>query len=537
MSNQYLSFDVTKQSTPQQLITGRQGDSQLKFVTMLFWDGDKNVPYDLTGKQVVFEALKPDNTHIVDYEGITVLDAPAGLVRYSFNEQVFSVAGTMEQAFFKITHTDSNKNVIADSTLEVTINILENRVEFGINSKDYLSEYDDLTTRVKKKFDDYAATVQDGIDKAAQIHNEITAIQKQIDDNNIVTKKHFNDELQSRDSNINNNIIESKNKLNNLDYKMVSIALTRDTNIIVNDHVINHLKLTKTNVSFCPLVYVSDKNSSSLIVQDINRLQTFVDTISSTGVKVQMLKPHIATSSQGDAFDRATYNPSNYDAFFANWKSILLSYAAFAEKNNIDILCVGCEQYLTTNNQYLSKWQDICSSIKAKYPHLKLTYAMNTTEYLSPTTNWDMIACLDLAGLNVYPKYTSNPDYTKMPPTVLAHAWSGDNHFTRINYAEIIANIRLRYGKNVLITESGVLSVSDGLVWFLSNLKNPIYGNFEVTKLAIQTMRIITDNSPAIKGIAWWGFEGQFGVIPLDSSDSSMTVAETEISDWFSEVK
>ena len=345
------------------------------------------------------------------------------------------------------------------------------------------------------------------------------------------------DELQSRDSNINNNIIESKNKLNNLDYKMVSIALTRDTNTIVNDHVINHLKLTKTNVSFCPLVYVSDKNSSDLIVQDINRLQTFVDTISSTGVKVQMLKPHIATSSQGDAFDRATYNPSSYDAFFANWKSILLSYAAFADKNNIDILCVGCEQYLTTNNQYLSKWQDICSSIKAQHPKLKLTYAMNPTEMLNPSTNWDMITCLDFAGLNAYPKYTSNPDYTKTPPTVLAHAWSGDNHFTRINYAEIIANIRLQYGKNVLITESGVRSVDDGLVWMLSNLKNPTYGNFEVTKLAIQTMRIITDYSPAIKGIAWWVFEGQFGVIPLDSSDNSMTVAEKEISDWFSEVK
>ncbi|WP_370928777.1 BppU family phage baseplate upper protein [Leuconostoc mesenteroides] len=173
MSNQYLSFDVTKQSTPQQLITGRQGDSQLKFVTMLFWDGDKNVPYDLTGKKVAFEALKPDNTHIVDYEGITVLDAPAGLVRYSFNEQVFSVAGTMQQAFFKITHTDSDNNVIADSTLEVAINIVENRVEFGINSKDYLSEYDDLIAQVKKKFDDYAATVQDSIDKATALHADI----------------------------------------------------------------------------------------------------------------------------------------------------------------------------------------------------------------------------------------------------------------------------------------------------------------------------------------------------------------------------
>ncbi|MCT3055825.1 DUF2479 domain-containing protein [Leuconostoc citreum] len=193
MSNQYLSFDVTKQSTPQQLITGRQGDSQLKFVTMLFWDGDKNVPYDLTGKQVAFEALKPDNTHIVDYEGITVLDATAGLVRYSFNEQVFSVAGTMQQAFFKITHTDSDNNVIADSTLEVAINILENRVEFGINSKDYLSEYDDLIAQVKKKFDDYAATVKDSIDKAQALHDQIVQYTNLINSNGVILRSDFGD--------------------------------------------------------------------------------------------------------------------------------------------------------------------------------------------------------------------------------------------------------------------------------------------------------------------------------------------------------
>ena len=181
MSNQYLSFDVTKQSSPQQLITGRQGDSQLKFVSVLLWDGEKNIPYDLTGKQVAFESLKPDNNHIVDYEGITILDAPHGLFRYSFNEQVFAVAGKMQQAFFKITHTDNDNNVIADSTLEVAINILENRVEFGINSTDYLSEYDDLITKVKQKFDDYAATVHDSIDKAQQVHDEVNELLSQVD--------------------------------------------------------------------------------------------------------------------------------------------------------------------------------------------------------------------------------------------------------------------------------------------------------------------------------------------------------------------
>lgn len=185
MSNQYLTFDVTKSNKKQQLIIGRQGDSQLKFVSILFWDGEKNIPYDLTGKQVVFEALKPDNTHIVDYEGITILNAKGGLARYAFNEQVFAAAGTMQQAFFKITQTDSKNNVVTDSTLEISIKVLENKIEFGINSEDYLSEYDRLVAEVEKKFDDYADDVQDNIDK-------VNVLSQQITDNNIVKATDFN---------------------------------------------------------------------------------------------------------------------------------------------------------------------------------------------------------------------------------------------------------------------------------------------------------------------------------------------------------
>lgn len=221
MSNQYLSFDVTKQSAPQQLITGRQGDSQLKFVTMLLWDGDKNIPYNLVNKQVIFEALKPDDTHIIDYDGITILDAEAGLVRYSFNEQVFSAAGIMQQAFFKITHTDSDNNVITDSTLEVAINILENRVEFGINSKDYLSDYDELIIKLKKKFDDYAATVQDSIDKAQALHDQIVEYTNLINSGAFILKKDFG-EIGNIKQPLGSNFIEKLN--NEFDNRGVNVA-------------------------------------------------------------------------------------------------------------------------------------------------------------------------------------------------------------------------------------------------------------------------------------------------------------------------
>ncbi len=83
--------------------------------------------------------------------------------------------------------------MIADSTLEVAINILENRVEFGINSKDYLSEYDDLITQVKKKFDDYATTVKDSIDKAQALHEQIVEYTNLINANQVITKATFGD--------------------------------------------------------------------------------------------------------------------------------------------------------------------------------------------------------------------------------------------------------------------------------------------------------------------------------------------------------
>lgn len=192
MSNQYLTFDVTKANQLQQLIVGRQGDNALKSVSMLFWDGEKNRPYDLTGKQVYFEALKPDNSHIVDYAGVTITDPKYGLATYAFNEQVFAVQGMIQQAFFKISEKDINGNVTTDSSLEVSINVLSNSVEFGINSEDYLSEYDRLVADVEKKFDDYANTVSGNIADVAKAHDDIQALMKQISDNNIVTLNEFN---------------------------------------------------------------------------------------------------------------------------------------------------------------------------------------------------------------------------------------------------------------------------------------------------------------------------------------------------------
>lgn len=188
MSNQYLSFDVTKQSAPQTLVTGRQGDSQLKNITVSLWDGENDLPYDLTVRKILFEALKPDQTRVIDAADITILDAKNGLFRYQFHDQVFTASGDMIQAFFKIVHED-NGQTITDSTLDFSIKILENRVEQHIKSFDYLSEYDALIKNVEQKFADYEATVKNNVQAAQSLHVEIQTLIEQISKQQVLTFK------------------------------------------------------------------------------------------------------------------------------------------------------------------------------------------------------------------------------------------------------------------------------------------------------------------------------------------------------------
>ncbi len=70
MANQDLVFDISKahlEQINQQLIIGRVGDGGLKAVTVSVISN--GTPYDLTGKTVSFEGLKPDGTHIIDTNG------------------------------------------------------------------------------------------------------------------------------------------------------------------------------------------------------------------------------------------------------------------------------------------------------------------------------------------------------------------------------------------------------------------------------------------------------------------------------------
>ncbi|MGK9323354.1 UNVERIFIED_CONTAM: BppU family phage baseplate upper protein, partial [Melissococcus plutonius] len=75
-------------------------------------------------------------------------------------KEVFAVKGNYQQAFFKLMRGDQT-----DSTLEFTINVMDNKVEFGINSKDYVSDYQLLVQQLQQVHDRAKQDLTDSFNK------------------------------------------------------------------------------------------------------------------------------------------------------------------------------------------------------------------------------------------------------------------------------------------------------------------------------------------------------------------------------------
>ncbi|BBD16795.1 prophage Lp1 protein 54 [Melissococcus plutonius] len=82
------------------------------------------------------------------------------MFRYIPPKEVFAVKGNYQQAFFKLMRGDQT-----DSTLEFTINVMDNKVEFGINSKDYVSDYQLLVQQLQQVHDRAKQDLTDSFNK------------------------------------------------------------------------------------------------------------------------------------------------------------------------------------------------------------------------------------------------------------------------------------------------------------------------------------------------------------------------------------
>ena len=161
----------------------------------------------------------------------------------------------------------------------------------------------------------------------------------------------------------------------------------------------------------------------------------------SLGMKV-MLKPHLDCL---DGTPRVDIIAS--DAWFKNYKRMILRYAKIAEENDVEIFAVGTELENTTFSKWEAEWRDVIASVKEIYNGY-LTYSANWTEY-EDVPFWDM---MDFIGIDAYFPLTKKNDPTKEE---LEKAWEGIAG--RIGTWLKDSNL----DKGVIFTELGYVS-SDG---------------------------------------------------------------------------
>lgn len=190
-------FHIDFTSDNSNWVQARQYEDSMRqvFVNVKNQDG---TPYNLMGTNIWFEGILPDKTHkILDANHAVILDATNGQFRFDMPKQAFAVAGSYQQAFFRIVRDGDSV-----TTLEFDLEVLADKVISNLVARDYITPFEDLYDQLKaildngqknadqainnwsqKLNDTYNTLTTAGADVQTQLNNLITEIKA----NNLVT--------------------------------------------------------------------------------------------------------------------------------------------------------------------------------------------------------------------------------------------------------------------------------------------------------------------------------------------------------------
>ncbi len=108
-----------------------------------------------------------------------------------------------------------------------------------------------------------------------------------------------------------------------------------------------------------------------------------------------MLKPHIWLRPPDWPGSIAPTSPQGWRTWFKSYRAFILHYAAIAETNHVELLCIGNE--LTRTSAHEAEWRELIKEIRSAYRG-QLTYGSNLQEVYD-VPFWD---ALDYIGLSAY---------------------------------------------------------------------------------------------------------------------------------------
>ena len=166
-------------------VQARQYEDSLRQVFVEITNEDGSA-YDLTGANVLFEGILPDNEHkILDNSHVVFYEDPTtGKFRFDMPAQAFSVAGQYKQAFFRV--VKDYRNI---ATLEFKFEVLADMVVTGLVPRDYISPLDDLFNTIKETETKNVADLKKIVDDKI---NEITDLMTTLNQTNTATLGELN---------------------------------------------------------------------------------------------------------------------------------------------------------------------------------------------------------------------------------------------------------------------------------------------------------------------------------------------------------
>jgi hypothetical protein len=237
-----------------------------------------------------------------------------------------------------------------------------------------------------------------------------------------------------------------------------------------------------------------------------------------------------------DGSSKKEIDPSNWQAWFRNYRTYVLRYAELARNNNVEQIMLGAELDMIVPRE--AEWRALIADVRSVYRG-KLPYGASHESCISAhlgsetecrpgyrdVTWWD---ALDLAGVDSYFQLTEKRDPTL--PEMIA-GWN-----KRIaDFEQWQAGINMP----VIFTEVGYASYSGSNIdpaKEMVHVKNPVVDLQEQADAYEATFRSFY-GKPWFKGIFWWRWEPNPNA--GGSSDWTYTPqnkpAQQVITEWYAE--
>ncbi|HGH7185561.1 TPA: BppU family phage baseplate upper protein [Bacillus cereus] len=167
-----LILDITKSQQAQlnAVVTGRQGDKGTVTVNVFVVDG--GVPYNLTGQDIYYEGLKPNNAYVRDISGVKMINAAQGNFEYTFRPETFGVAGIGKRSYFSI----EQGGTVRASTQDFGLVTLADAMTGNTMSGPYISELEELINLAQWLVDDINSRWTSINDQLTQLQNKLNGM-------------------------------------------------------------------------------------------------------------------------------------------------------------------------------------------------------------------------------------------------------------------------------------------------------------------------------------------------------------------------